>query len=111
MNFCVNRTTAERFSRTSKAKTKKAVDYTEDESEVKAGEGKIDLKASENIVKLYDEIPDFSSKSFARAVGEANHLYRGFVPWKTKLKDINDHISPSALCKAIGHFLSDNCCM
>ena len=39
------------------------MDNTEDESEVKAGEGKIDLKASENIVKLYDEIPDFSSKS------------------------------------------------
>ena len=53
----------------------------------------------------------FVSKKFARAVGEANHLYRGFLPWKIKLKDINNHSSPSALCKAIGHLLSDNYCM
>ena len=53
----------------------------------------------------------FISKSFARGLGEANHLYRGFVPLKTKLKDINNHTSPSPLCKAIGHFVSDNYCM
>ena len=80
MNFCVNRTTAERFSRASKAKTKKIAENAEDESEVKEGEGQVNKKASENILKLYDEMPDFSSKSCGCIHNEYEMMFPSHTP-------------------------------
>ena len=48
--------------------------------EIKEGEGQVDKKASESIINLYDEMPDFSNKSCKCVYNEVDMCFPSNTP-------------------------------